>query len=159
MVRAKDYTGHEDAHVTLWRTYEWLTCEADDYPAHEELLLIGRLRAERREFGGSRRLEVRFHELDSGEVISLVENTVTVPEDEDAGVCIWHFEHRLTATFADARQYAADAIIEGVAEMTLPMYGWGLRLAWVASAGDQHRHPTNRNISSERPFRLLHRIP
>ena len=85
LVRAKDYTDHEDAHVTLWRTYEWLTCEADDYPAHEELLLIGRLRAERREFGGSRRLEVRFHELDSGEVISLVENTVTVTEDEDAG--------------------------------------------------------------------------
>ena len=116
------YTDHDDGSVTLWRTYEWLTCEADDYPTHEELLLTGRLRAERRKFGGSHRLEVRSHELDSGEVISLAENTVTAPEDEDAGVCMWHLQHRLTATFADARQYAAEVIIDGVAETTLQMY-------------------------------------
>ena len=34
-VWAKDYTDHEDGSVTLWRTYEWLTYEADDYPEAE----------------------------------------------------------------------------------------------------------------------------
>ena len=123
-VWAKDYTDHEDGSVTLWRTYEWLTYEADDYPAHEELLLVGRLRGERPEFGSSHQLEVRFYEVDSGEVISLVENTITVPEDEDVSVSLWHFVYRLTATFANAGQYAADVMIDGDTRATLPMYVW-----------------------------------
>ncbi|MCH8870279.1 MAG: hypothetical protein IIC85_11255 [Chloroflexi bacterium] len=122
MVRAKDYTDHEDAHVTLWRTYEWLTYDAADYPAHEELLLVGRLRGERREFGSSHRLEVRFYDVESDEVISSVDNTITVPEDEDFGISLWHFVYRLTATFASPGQYAADVIIDGDIRTNLPMY-------------------------------------
>ena len=123
-VWAKDYTDHEDGSVSLWRTYEWLTYEPDDYPAHEELLLIGRLRAERPEFGVRHQLEVRFYDVESAEVISSVENSVTVPDDEHVGVSIWHFVYRLTASFANAGQYAADVIIDGEVRTALPMYVW-----------------------------------
>ena len=123
-VWAKDYTDHEDGSVTLWKTYEWLTYETGDYPVHEEMVLVGRLRGESEEFGSEHRLAVRFYDIDSGEVISSVGNDITVPEDLDVGVSIWHFVYRLTATFTGAGKFAADVIIDGDTTVTLPMYVW-----------------------------------
>ncbi len=123
-VWAKDYTDHEDGSVTLWRTYEWLTYGAEEYPANEELLLVGRLRGESKEFGTVHGLEVRFKSLDFEEVISSVENEIIVPTDQDLSVSIWHFVYRLSATFANDGQYAADVIIDGKTASTLPMYVW-----------------------------------
>ena len=96
----------------------------DGYPAHEELLLVGRLRGERREFGSSHQLKVSFYDVESGEVISSVDNTVTVPDGENMDVSLWHFVYRLTSTFASPGHYAADVIIDGDVRATLPMYVW-----------------------------------